>query len=66
MNRRGFLAGMLAAPFVAKAELLMPVQKIYTRDDLADLIYHLEPTHSPLLEQLTQGAGEFGRWWEEF
>jgi hypothetical protein len=28
MNRRGFLAGMLAAPFVAKAELLMPVQKV--------------------------------------
>lgn len=28
MNRRGFLTGMLAAPFVAKAELLMPVQKV--------------------------------------
>jgi hypothetical protein len=45
---------MLAAPFVAKAEFLMPVRKVFTRDDLADQIYHLEPTHSPLLEYLAR------------
>lgn len=80
MNRRGFLAGMLATPFVAKAEFLMPVrQTVYKsdwfdlgpRDQLQALIYRLEPTNSPLLEAMARGevsrsVGRFGRWWEEY
>lgn len=40
MNRRGFLSGMLAAPFVAKAEFLMPVQKVVMREKTFTVTEH--------------------------
>jgi hypothetical protein len=53
MNRRGFIAGMLAAPFVAKAELLMPVQKVVVPEKTFTVTEHwFELESNPLLYRL--------------
>lgn len=67
IGRRGFIAGLvsaLAAPAIVRTELIMPVRslivdspsafQLYSREDLADLIYNIEPTDTPILDMVDQ------------